>query len=393
MKTSTPTKEGSIVTGFFVRQRPDMLTFLHAILPLFGSLLLLQNVIGQDPPSQDKLTAISDGSLDVIRMIPLHGAIDSPVITAMDISPDQALLAAAGDDHSIRLVSIEERKEIAAFLGHEDWVRSVAFSESGKFLASCADDGWLRVWEVSSKKLMVEVRATHSLYDVSFLNEETLFSVGFSPNIYRLDLGGNKLQLEHACDCRDLRAIEISPTKMHVAYAGRDGVLRVREWDGQKTTAWSMATLHSERIRSLKFSSDGKTVTSVGDDRQVFHYDVATKTVIGQTEIRGGKLLGLCPLDDARLAVSGSDNTIRILGWNSAVPQLKLTGHDGSVSVLQKTDRYLFSAGFDTTIRIWDLQRAYRERDHEGRYSHPVAAQFEDSGLTMPGKLVRTPIQ
>jgi WD40 repeat protein len=93
------------------------------------------------------------------------------------------------------------------------------------------------------------------------------------------------------------------------------------------------------------------------------------------------------------LAVAGSDNTIRILGWNSAVPQLKLIGHDGSVSVLQKTDRFLISAGFDTTIRLWDLQRAFREQDHEGRYSHPVAAQFEDSGLATPGTLVKTPIQ
>jgi WD40 repeat protein len=135
------------------------------------------------------------------------------------------------------------------------------------------------------------------------------------------------------------------------------------------------------------------SVTSVGEDRRVVHYDVATKTIVAQTEIRGGKLLGLCPLDDERLAVCGSDNTIRILGWNSSVPQLKLTGHDGSVSVLQKTERYLFSAGFDTTIRMWDLQRVYRERDHEGRYSHPVSAQFEDSGLTKPVTLVKTPIQ
>jgi WD40 repeat protein len=125
----------------------------------------------------------------------------------------------------------------------------------------------------------------------------------------------------------------------------------------------------------------------------VVQYDIFTKSIIEQTEIRGGKLLGLCPLDSERLAVSGSDNTIRILGWDSTVPQLKLVGHDGSVSVLQKSDRYLFSTGFDTTIRIWDLQRAFREPDHQGRYSHPVAAQFEDSGLTKPGKLVKAPIQ
>jgi WD40 repeat protein len=381
------------VTGFFVRQRTDLLAILHATLPFFGVLLVLQNAIGQEALSQNPLTATGSSSSDVIRIAPLPGAIDSPVITAMDVSPNQTLLAAAGDDHSIRLISIDDRKEFAVFLGHDDWVRSVDFSESGKFLASCDDDGWVRVWDVSSKKLLVEVQAAHSLYSVSFLDDETLFSVGFSPNVYRVDINVEKLQLEHACDCRDLRAIEISPTKKHIAYAGRDGVLRVRTWDGQKSNAWSMAKLHLERVRSLKFSPDGMSVTSVGEDRRVVQYDISTKSIIEQTEIRGGKLLGLCPLDSERLAVSGSDNTIRILGWDSTVPQLKLVGHDGSVSVLQKSDRYLFSTGFDTTIRIWDLQRAFRERDHQGRYSHPVAAQFEDSGLTKPGKLVKAPIQ
>jgi WD40 repeat protein len=388
------------VTGFFVRQRTDTYPLLHVALPIFGFLLLVENAAARDELSSpgmrtdsNRSQADRNRSSDVIRIAPLPDAIDSPVITAMDVSPKGTMLAAAGDDHSIRLIDIDERKEIAVFIGHQDWVRSVAFSESGTFLASCADDGWIRVWNVSSKKLVNEARVAHSLYDVSYLDDATLFSVGFSPNVYRMDHSSGKLQLEHFCDCRDLRTIEISPTKKHIAYAGRDGVLRVSEWNGQKTTAWTLAPLHSERVRSLKFSTDGTTITTVGEDRRVVQYDVAAKSVICQTEIRGGKLLGLCPLDTERLAVAGSDNTIRILGWNSAVPQLKLIGHDGSVSVLQKTDRFLISAGFDTTIRLWDLQRAFREQDHEGRYSHPVAAQFEDSGLATPGTLVKTPIQ
>jgi WD40 repeat protein len=381
------------VTGFFVRQRTDTLTFHCGTLLSLFFLLLLQHAVGQEADVLIGTSSNLDRSTDVIRISPLAEATESPVITAMDVSPTETLLAAAGDDHSIRLISIADRKEITVLNGHEDWVRSLSFSESGRFLASCADDGWIRVWDVASQKLISEAQAAHSLYAVSFVDDATLLSVGFSSNIYRLNLGVGKLELEHVCDCLDLRTIDISPTKKHIAYSGRDGVLRVREWNGQRSSAWSMAPLHSERVRSLKFSYDGATITTVGEDRRVVHFDVASKSIIGQTEIRGGKLMGLCQLDDERLAVAGADNTIRILGWNPAIPQLKLIGHDGSVSVLRTTNKYLFSTGFDTTIRIWDLKRAFLERDQEGRYSHPVSAQFEDSGLSKSGTLVKTPIQ
>jgi len=55
-------------------------------------------------------------------------------------------------------------------------------------------------------------------------------------------------------------------------------------------------------------------------------------------------------------------------------------GHDGSVSVLKRTQKHLISGSFDTTIRIWNIDQSIASIDKLGRYVHPVAAQFEDSG-------------
>ncbi|MEQ1831191.1 MAG: hypothetical protein ABL921_34915, partial [Pirellula sp.] len=138
--------------------------------------------------------------------------------------------------------------------------------------------------------------------------------------------------------------------------------------------------LHFDRIRSIQFSDDGKQITSVGEDRRIVHYDLAQRKATGKTEIGGGKLMGLCQLEPNLFAIAGSDNSIRIFNDIDRNVLVKLIGHDGSVSVLKKTSTHIISGSFDTTIRVWDIQHALSRSNQHGKYVHPVAAQFEDSG-------------
>ncbi len=337
-------------------------------------------------------TAPQNRGMDVIHFDPLPGSTERPVITAMTVSKDGRFIAAAGDDHAIRLVSLQDRRVISIWTGHVDWVRSLAFSEDGQRIASCANDGWIRIWNTETMKPVSDARVPHALYALTFVDANTVYSVGFSNNVYRLDVSTNQISTDHTCDCNDLRAIVLSPNRKHLAYAGRDGVLRVQQFDGSAKNAWATSPVHFNRVRSIQFSDDSSTITTVGEDRRIVHFDVETKKVVGQTEVKGGKLMGLIPLSPDQFAVAGADNTIRIVGWNDSIPQTKLVGHDGSVCVLQRSNQFLISAGFDTTIRIWDLERAKTERDRDGRYLHPVAAQFEDSAASTPSSFISTPI-
>jgi WD40 repeat protein len=89
-------------------------------------------------------------------------------------------------------------------------------------------------------------------------------------------------------------------------------------------------------------------------------------------------------LENGWVAVSGSDNTIRILDPRQSKNVAKLVGHDGSVAVLQRTSSHLFSGSFDTTVRTWNIEEAVRGLDKSGRFVHPVSAQFEDSSSQEP---------
>ena len=347
--------------------------------------------------ADDASNVPSTPAVDVIRLSSLPSHDERPVVTAISVSPIGDILAAAGDDHAIRIVDLKSGKTTATLTGHLDWVQCVEFSPNGQQLASCGADGTLRVWSlVSTPKLISKKSVAHSLLTLTYINDECIYLAGFSNSIYRYDGDQRELSIVHTCDCRDIRTIVASPDRKWIAFGGRDGVLRMRRVDlaEQAQIAVQDSThqldptnenefavpLHFDRIRTLQFSADGSQITSVGEDRRIIHYDPVKRVVVGKTEIGGGKLLGLCQLEPHLFAIASSDNTIRI--YNDADQQVhaRLVGHDGSVSILKRTQKYLISGSFDTTIRIWDIDRAIASIDSQGRYVHPVAAQFEDSG-------------
>jgi WD40 repeat protein len=337
-------------------------------------------------------TANKSGFANVIQLERLPSHNEPPVVTAISVSPSGAFLAAAGDDHAIRIVELNSGKTLSVLVGHVDWVQCVEFSPSGQRLASCGNDGTLLLWDLSATpKLLSETSAGHALSTLAFLGEDQIFVAGFGNNIYRWSASNSKLVVDHSCECSDIRAIACSPDRSSIAYGGRDGVLRVLRFDTPNapvandsahghTTNEIIAPLHFDRIRSLQFSEDGKQITSVGEDRRIVHFDLASRKAIGKTEIGGGKLMGLCQLEPHLFALAGSDNSIRIFSDLDQRVLVKLIGHDGSVSVLKKTSKYIISGSFDTTIRVWDIDQAISSTDQQGRYVHPVAAQFEDSG-------------
>lgn len=404
-------------TAFASRNQSETVPIALGVLPLafamFALVLSATPLLAQQPPTpnpfrttqtssrNDTQAAISESRYaDVIQLDKLPSHSEPPVVTALSVSPSGELIAAAGDDHAIRIVALKTGETLSTLSGHLGWVQCVEFSPNGKRLASCGHDGTLRIWSIDeTPKVLFEKSVGHALFSLAFLNDDQIYAVGFSNKIYHWNAMAGGMIVDHACECRDNRVIAGSPDGALIAYGGRDGVLRIRHVNDSnaslpshtskpgesKPSEWQ-APLHFDRIRSIQFSRDGRQITSVGEDRRIVHYDVLKRTAIGQTEVGGGKLMGLCQLDTNLFAIAGSDNSIRIFSDIDRQVLMKLVGHDGSVSVLKRTSKLIISGSFDTTIRLWDIDRAMSSSDSQGRYVHPIAAQFEDSGT---GDLVK----
>ena len=96
--------------------------------------------LGQEAPEKGGVAVVPP----VIRLAPVAGATESPVVTALAIDPSGAYAAAAGDDHMIRIFSLSDIlapfPQSALLDGHRDWVQGIEFSADGKLLATCAKD-------------------------------------------------------------------------------------------------------------------------------------------------------------------------------------------------------------------------------------------------------------
>jgi WD40 repeat protein len=68
-------------------------------------------------------------------------------VSALDFSPDGALLAGGCRDHTTMLWDVLGRKQFGALRGHRERVASLAFSPDGDWIATTSGDYTTRIWE------------------------------------------------------------------------------------------------------------------------------------------------------------------------------------------------------------------------------------------------------
>ena len=120
---------------------------------------------------------------------------------------------------------------------------------------------------------------------------------------------------------------------------------------------------HADKVASVAFSPDGKTLASGSFDGTIIRWD----TVTGEQKqsLRGhtGSVNSVAFSPDGKTLASGSsDNTVIL--WDGALGQhdggtkarkRTLTGHTDSVTAVEIVGRVLASASRDLSVRLWQL--------------------------------------
>jgi WD40 repeat protein len=282
---------------------------------------------------------------------------ESSVVTAVAISPDGRLVAAAGDDHLVHVWTLPEGKRLHSLRGHLDWVRSLSFSVDGTRLASGGDDRRTIIWDVVNGQQVNQLGGNdRPIYCLRYSPDgRTLASVGFDRQLKLYEAGTGDLATVLACPCVDMRAVAFSPDGSLMASAGRNG--RVRVWDMSVQGVAFERDAQDRRIRALAFSGDGQQLALAGEGQQIVILDGRTGQPLATVPQTAGRVLTLAYVGPHRLASGSSDNSIQIWDVTTAREERRLIGHRGSVSSLAFEPRrgLLVSGSFDTTLRIWQL--------------------------------------
>ena len=90
-------------------------------------------------------------AVKVIELAPSNAEEQPPVISSVAIDPAGKLLAAAGDDHLVRIFDSQSGSILSRWKSHTDWVKTSAFRPDGQVLATSGADRRIRLWDMTGQ--------------------------------------------------------------------------------------------------------------------------------------------------------------------------------------------------------------------------------------------------
>lgn len=148
-----------------------------------------------------------------------------------------------------------------------------------------------------------------------------------------------------------------------------------RAWTGATATPSESPRVlnHGDRIWTVAFSTDGKSLASGGEDRRIRLWNPVDGAALGELSGHTGAVNCLAFNAKGTILCSGSaDATVRIWDLSTGKEQKKLTGHQRPITdlVLSQEGRDLVSASPDGMVCQWDPGKGVLVR----QFTHPRSA-------------------
>jgi WD40 repeat protein len=275
---------------------------------------------------------------------------------ALAISPDGKTLATAGRDRVIHLWDLETGKEKTPLKGHKHGLLAVAFSPDGKYLASGDVQATVRIWDAAEGKEL-------QVMDVKSIAEA--LSLAFSPDNKTLACAGawNDSSFLPPGATLNIQGVEVTRKE---GYA-------VLTWDVATGKEGQRFTGLREKIKSVAYTADGKTIAAASGDGRVALWDAANGKerlfIVGhpnhhESAFAASPSVFFTP-DSKTLVTASTDRTVRL--WDAATAkelgQFSVAEGGCNCLAVSKDGKILATGGPDGTILLWERSKAKLPRE------------------------------
>jgi len=306
---------------------------------------------------QDKTIYLIDTRSREVRL--LRGHPEQPMAVAH--APDGRLLASGDWGGEVRLWRLPGGD--ATTLGrHEDRVWQVRFSPDGRQLAS-ASQQQLVLWDVASRARGRAIPSSLSRFGgLSYSPGGKRLAAGCRDGAVRIyEVSTGRLVRTLAGHERDVRGVAFAPDGRRLVSGSSDHTLRI--WDLPTGRTLHRIAAHRSGLRQVAFAPDGRSVASASLDHTVRIWDAATGKLTRIFDDHTGSVYGVTYSADGKLLASASfDREIRL--WDTTVNDGDGDGparpgpHRSSTYAVDVSPdgRLVASASEDKTARIWDAR-------------------------------------
>jgi WD40 repeat protein len=192
-------------------------------------------------------------------------------VVALDFSPDSKLLATGGgaptEDGEIKVYEVASGKLVVEIKkdGHSDTVFGVAFSPDGKMLATCGADKFVKTYEMPSGKFIKAFEGhTHHVMDVGWQGDGKQLASCGADNVVKIwDFEkGEQVRTINAHTKQITRLRFVGKTDQFITCSGDQ---TARAWRTNGGNAGNMSG-STEFLYALAVSGDGSVSATGGED-------------------------------------------------------------------------------------------------------------------------------
>ncbi|MFG6194348.1 NACHT and WD repeat domain-containing protein [Nonomuraea sp. JJY05] len=280
---------------------------------------------------------------------------------AVAFSPDGTRLATGGRDGYTRLWDTASRRQVGDPLTNRRFRNEkLAFSPDGRTLAAADADGQVWLWDPTAHRQLGA--AMPGTYDVAFSPGEKT-------------LAASDPVVAMGTDRKD------SAVRFFDVATRRESGPRLRPEDDPVPREWA-------GVRAIRFSRDGRTLTTAGTDGAIRRWGAVTRRQLGPADRLGS--FGELSADGGLSAfwvLTGNDGSVAIwdvAGRREVGPRIVVKGHTSFVpaKAFSPDGSILALAGSDQTVRLFDVatRRQIGEPLHGAATDQHSALAFSGDG-------------